>query len=169
MSATAAIHEFLREAHVPYTVVPHPPAFSAQGEAAATHVPGRDWAKVVVCFVDGEPIEAVIPAPLMVNLDRLLELTGGRAIRLAEEDELRRLFPGCDSGAMSPLGPLYGQTVFADVSLAAESEIVFSAGTHVDAIVMRWPDFSRTVRPVVGRFAERSRDRVPEYRLSSRE
>jgi len=72
MSGTAAIHEFLREAHVPYTVVPHRPAFTAQEEAAAVHVPGRDWAKVVVCVVNGEVIEAVIPAPLIVNLDRLL-------------------------------------------------------------------------------------------------
>ena len=169
MSGTFPIHEFLREAHVPYTVVPHRPAFTAQQEAAATHVPGRDWAKVVVCFVDGEPIEAVIPAPMMVDLPLLLELTGGTDIRLAEEDELRSLFPGCDAGAMPPLGPLYGQLVFVDVSLAAEPEIVFSAGTHVDAIAMRWADFARTVKPIVGRFARRSADRVPEYHLSYRE
>ena len=164
-----AIHEFLRDAHVPYSVVPHRPAFTAQSEAAATHVPGRNWAKVVVCFVDGDAIEAVIPAPAIVDLDRLLELTGGREIRLAEEDELRRLFPGCDSGAMPPLGPLYGQMVFADVSLAGEADIVFSAGTHVDAIAMHWADFARTVKPIVGRFAGPATDRVPAYHLSSRE
>jgi Ala-tRNA(Pro) deacylase len=169
MPGISSIHEFLRGAHVPYTVVPHRPAFTAQEEAAATHVPGRDWAKVVVCFVDGDPIEAVIPAPSMVNLDRLLELTGGRDIRVAQEDELRRLFPGCDAGAMPPLGPVYGHMVFVDVSLAAEPEIVFSAGTHIDAIAMRWADFSRTVKPIVGRFAGPSTDRVPAYHLSSRE
>ena len=87
MSGISAIHEFLRDARVPYSVLPHRPAFTAEEEAAATHVPGRDWAKVVVCFVDGEPIEAVIPAPTVVDLDRLLELTGGSRIRLAQEDE----------------------------------------------------------------------------------
>ena len=91
----STIHEFLREAHVPYTAVPHRPAFTAQEEAAATHVPGRDWAKVVVCVIDGEPVEAVVPAPSIVNLDWLLELAGGNAIRLADEEELRRLFPRC--------------------------------------------------------------------------
>ena len=169
MSGISTIHEFLRDAHVPYTVVPHRPAFTAQEEAAASHVPGRDWAKVVVCFVDGEPIEAVIPAPMIVNLDRLLELSGGSEIRLAEEGELRDLFPGCDPGAMPPLGPLYRQTVFADVSLAAQPEIAFSAGTHIDAIAMRWTDFARTVRPIVGKFAAPPVDRVPAYRLSYRE
>jgi Ala-tRNA(Pro) deacylase len=169
MPATSRVHEFLHEAHVPYTVVPHRPAFSSQEDAAVTHVPGRDWAKVVVCFVDGEPIQAVIPAPSIVDLERLLELTGGSDIRLAEEDELRRLFPDCDSGAMPPLGPLYGQMVFADVSLAAEPAIVFSAGTCIDAIAMRWADFARTVKPIVGKFAGRSTDRAPEYHLSWRE
>ena len=81
MAATGAIHEFLRVAHVHYTVVPHAAAFTAVAEAAATDVPSRDWAKVVVCFVDGEPIEAVVPAPFIVDLDRLLELTGGSEIR----------------------------------------------------------------------------------------
>ncbi len=169
MPGTAAIHEFLREAHVPYTVVPHRPAFTAQEEAAAVHVPGRDWAKVVVCFVDGEAVEALIPAPSMVKLDRLLELAGGHAIRVAEEHELRALFPGCEPGAVPPFGRLYGHSVFADVSLAAEPEIAFSAGTHTDAIAMRWADFARTVRPIVGKFAGPPTDRVAAYRLSYRE
>jgi Ala-tRNA(Pro) deacylase len=154
---------------VPYSVVPHPPAYTAREEAAAAHVPGRDWAKVVICMVDHEPVQAVLPAPLAVNLDRLLDLAGGREIRLAYEEELVQLFPDCEPGAMAPIGPLYGQTVYADVALAAESEIVFSAGTHRDAIAMRWSDFSRCVRPIVGRFAEPPPDRVGAFRLSYRE
>jgi hypothetical protein len=63
MPATSAIHEFLREARVGYTVLPHRPAYSAQAEAAAVHVPGRDWAKVVVCFVDGIPSRRLCPRP----------------------------------------------------------------------------------------------------------
>jgi Ala-tRNA(Pro) deacylase len=155
MIGTSAIHDFLWRAGVPYSVLPHAPAFTAQDEAAAAHVPGRDWAKVVVCVVDDQPIEAVVPAPCMVDLDRLLELSGGTAIRLAEEDELRHLFVDCELGAMPPLGPLYGQAVFVDLALAAEPEIVFNAGSHTEAIVMRWADFARTVRPIVGRFAVR--------------
>jgi Ala-tRNA(Pro) deacylase len=152
MPGMSTIHEFLREAHVPYSVVPHRPAFTAQDEAAATHVPGRDWAKVVVCFIDGEPVEAVVTAPSVVNLPRLLELAGGSEIRLAKEEELRRLYPGCEVGAMPPFGPLYGQTVFVDAALALEPDIVFNAGTHRDAIVMHWNDFVKMVNPIVGRF-----------------
>jgi Ala-tRNA(Pro) deacylase len=169
MPAMSAIHEFLREAHVPYTVVPHRAAFTAQEEAAATHVPGRHWAKVVICIVEGVPVQAVVPAPSIVNLDRLLDLTGGSAVRLANEAELASMFPSCEAGAMPPLGPLYGHAVYVDVSLAAEPEIVFNAGTHTDAIAIRWADFARTVRPIVGPFAQPSLDHVSEFRLSYRE
>src|SRR5689334_4740837 len=153
MSGMALIHDFLREAHVPYTVVPYRLAFTAQEEAAATHVPGRDWAKVVACFIDGEPIEAVVAATAFVDLERLVDLAGGKTIRLAEEDELRQLFPDCELGAMPPFGPLYGQTVYVDAALALEPRIVFNAGTHRDAIAMRWNDFVKMVNPVVGNFA----------------
>jgi len=169
MPGLSSIHEFLRAAHVPYTVVPHKPAFTAQEEAAATHVPGGDWAKVVICFIDGEPVEAVVPASSFVNLDRLLELAGGGSIRLAEEADLGRLFPGCEVGAMPPLGPLFGQTVYVDVALAAEPEITFDGGTHSEAIAIRWADFVKMINPIVGKFAAPPVDRVAPYRLSYRE
>jgi Ala-tRNA(Pro) deacylase len=154
MTGTTAIHEFLRAAQVPYSIVPHRPAFSAQEGAAAAHVPGRDWAKVVVCFINGQPVEAVVAAPSIVNLDRLLDLAGGTSIRLAQQDELQRLYPGCDPGAMPPFGSMYGQPVFVDVALASEPEIVFNAGTHSEAIAMRWADFAGVVSPIVGQFAQ---------------
>jgi len=154
MPGMTAIHEFLRAAHVPYSILPHRPAFSAQEGAAAAHVPGRDWAKVVVCVVNGEPVQAVLAAPSLVNLNRLLDLAGGTNIRLAKQDELRRLYPGCELGAMPPFGPLFRQPVFVDVALALEPEIVFNAGTHGEAIAMRWHDFAGVVSPIVGQFAQ---------------
>jgi Ala-tRNA(Pro) deacylase len=169
MLSKSSIHEFLREARVPYTVVPHRIAFTAQQEAATAHVQGRNWAKVVIFFVDGEPIQAVLPAPLEVNPKRLLDLTGGSDIRLADEDELIRLFPECELGAMPPFGPLYRQRVFVDVALAMEDDIVFNAGTHTEAIRMRWADFAANLRPIVGKFAETPADRVGDFRLSYRE
>ena len=169
MPGTSSIHEFGRGAGAAYPVVPHTPAYNAQEEAAVAHLPSRAWAKVVVCLVEGEPIQAVVPAPLAVNLDRLLELTGGSTIRLAVEDELRRLYPDREPGAIPPFGPICGQPVFVDVALAAEPEIVFNGGSHAEAIRIRWTDFATTVRPIVGRFAGPPLDKVGEFRLSYRE
>jgi len=155
MPGIAPIHRFLQQAHVPYSVLPHGPAYTAQDEAAATQVPEQDWAKVVVCFINDEPVEVVVPASSYVNLERLLELSGGRSIRIATEEELGQLFPQCEIGAMPPFGPLYGQTVYVDATMALEPEIVFNAGTHRDAIAMHWTDFVKMVNPIVGRFAVR--------------
>ena len=155
MSVVPTVQEFLRRASVPYTVFPHQRAYSAQEEAAVTHVPGRDWAKVVVCFVDGRPIQAVVPADLIVDLDRLAIVAQAGSIRLASEDELRWLYPDCERGAMPPFGPLYRQEVYADEALADEDEVVFNGGTHGDAIRMRYDDFARVAKPIVGRFARR--------------
>ena len=156
MSVVPTVQEFLRRANVPYTVFPHPRAYTAQEEAAATHVPGRSWAKAVICFVDGEPVQAVVPADLVVNLDRLAIVAGATSIRLAEEEELRWLYPDCERGAMPPLGPLYRQMVYADEALADDDEIVFNAGTHGDAIRMRYEDFAAIAHPIVARFARRA-------------
>jgi len=152
MAGLTTIHEFLRGVQMPFTVVPN-----------------RPGAKVVVCLVDGEPIEAIVPAALAVHLDRLLELAGGREIRMADETELRRQFPGAEANALPPLGALAGRAVFVDVSLASKPDVVFSAGTHLEAIAVRWADFARTVKPIVGNFAGPPTDRVPAYRLSYRE
>jgi Ala-tRNA(Pro) deacylase len=155
MAVSTSIQEFLRHANVAYMVVPHAPAYTAQEEAAVTHVPGRNWAKVVICFADGVPLQAVVPADLAVNLDRLLMLTHAETIRLAREDELAWLFPDCERGAMPPFGPMYHQRVFVDDTLAHQPEIVFNAGTHADAVVMRYDDFAEITHPIVGCFAQR--------------
>ena len=155
MAVTQLVQEYLRQANVPYSVFPHTPAYSAQEEAAITHISGRDWAKPVVFFADGSPIQAVVPADLVIDVDQLLLVTGADRIRLAMEEELAALYPDCEPGAMPPLGPLYQQPVFVDVALAAEPQIVFNGGTHGDAVCMRYDDFAALARPVVGSFAMR--------------
>jgi Ala-tRNA(Pro) deacylase len=85
---SATVQEFLRRGNVAYTVFPHTPAYTAQEEAAVTHVRGRDWAKAVVCFADGEPIQAVLPADREVDLARLAGLARAGDVRLADECEL---------------------------------------------------------------------------------
>ena len=155
MAVVPTVQEFHRRGNVPYTVFPHARAYTAQEEAAVTHVPGCDWAKAVIGFVNGEPIQAAVPADLQVDLDRLAVVGSADSIRLAEEEELRWLYPDCERGAMPPLGPLYRQMVYVDESLADEDAIVFNGGTHADAVRMRYDDFSVIAHPIIGRFARR--------------
>ena len=42
-------------------------ALGAQHEAQLAHVPGRSWAKTVVCWADDEPLLVVVPAPRLTR------------------------------------------------------------------------------------------------------
>jgi Ala-tRNA(Pro) deacylase len=163
MPIPRSVEHFLQEQYVAYSVLHHQPAYTAQEEAALAHVPGRRWAKTVACIADDRPILAVVPAPLLVDLDRLREVSGAEAIRLANEREFERFYPDCEVGAMPPLGPLYGQPVFVDRRLAAVGDIVFDAGSHSDAVKVKYDEFARVVHPTVGDFVLTRRAPVIEH------
>jgi Ala-tRNA(Pro) deacylase len=148
-----SIGQFLARERIPYRTITHPVAYTAQEEAAVAHVSGRRWAKTVACFADEQPVQVVVPADMVVDVERLRDLTGAGIVRLCTEDEIAQLYPECERGAMPPLGPLYGQRVFVDTKLADEKAIVFNAGTHADAIEMDYADFAGLVHPVVTRVA----------------
>ena len=148
----ASISHYLEQHGVRFSVVAHPVAYTAQEEAAVTHVPGREWAKAVVCMVDDVPVLAVLPADHLVDLERFRVACGASSVRLASESELQPLYSDCELGAMPPLGPLYRQPVMVDRSLTADPEIVFNAGSHREAIRMRYRDFEDLVKPQVADF-----------------
>ena len=153
MAIAQSIGNFLKRERVPYTIFRHRAAYTAQQEAEVAHVQGRHWAKIVVCFADSEPIQAVLPADLMVDLERLRALARAHTVRLGTEAEMAGLFPECEPGAMPPFGPIYGQRVFVDTSMVGDPQMVFNAGTHTDAVCMHYNDFAEIVRPTVGTFA----------------
>lgn len=151
----ASISNYLDRQQARYRLLSHPTAFTAQEEAAAAQIPGREWAKTVVCFADNEPVLAVLPAPNVLDLDRLQRTAHAQSVRLATEKEFAPLYQDCELGAMPPLGPLYGQRVFVDEQLTRDPEVAFSAGSHHDAIRMAYPEFERLVHPTVAEIALR--------------
>jgi Ala-tRNA(Pro) deacylase len=153
MSVAAKLKEFLDANKVEYSVLIHRQAYTAQDVAAAAHVPGRELAKSVVIKADDRFVLAVLPAPRKVDLEGLRQTLGASEVRMAHESEFASLFPGCEMGAMPPFGNLYGVDVYVDEALSQDEEIVFNAGTHVDAVRMRYKDFERLVKPAVAGFA----------------
>ena len=156
------IVELLKRERVPYTCFRHVPAYTAQEEAAVSHIPQRCWAKVVICIADDQPVQAVLPAHHMVDLEQLRVLANAMALRLALEDEIAGLHPECEVGAMPPFGATYGHQVFVDRTLVGEPEMVFNAGTHTEAICMHYGDFADLAKPTVGAFG-----RSPAHRHTS--
>lgn len=152
MAIPNSISRYLERSGVTYQVIEHPLAYTAQEEAAVTHVPEREWAKTVVCLVDNQPTLAVVSADQQVDLDRLRGALNAQWLRLATEPELQTLYPDCEIGAMPPFGPLYRQPVVVDSVLTSDPEIVFNGGSHKEAIRMHYHDFEALVKPTVAEF-----------------
>jgi Ala-tRNA(Pro) deacylase len=134
-----------------YHVVQHGEAFTAQEVAERSHVRGDRLAKVVVLRQpDAGFLMVAIPAPARLDLGAVEALAGSR-LELASEPEFRALFGDCEPGAMPAFGELYSMPLCVDESLAGD-DIWFPAGTHHELVHMRWEDFARLTRPVLGRF-----------------
>lgn len=131
----------------------HRRAYTAQQVAAIEHVPGQQFAKVVMLVVDGRAVMAVLPATRSVHFDGVAESLQAHEVRLACESEFAPLFPDCEVGAMPPFGNLYCVPVYVDESLARVDDIVIQAGTHRDTMRLRYHDFSRLAQPVVTRLS----------------
>jgi Ala-tRNA(Pro) deacylase len=132
--------------------LPHPEAFRALELAHTLHTPEKEMAKVVIVKVRERFVMTVLPASWNVNLHRLMTVLATSHVRLATEEEIKDLFPDCELGAMPPFGNLYGLPVYVDQSLTEDEEIVFQAGTHSEAIRMRYWDFAALVFPVIAEF-----------------
>ena len=94
------LREFLDSHKIQYVVVSHSTAYTAQGIAALTHIPGSHLAKAVIVKVDGTLAMAVIPAPSHVDLMRLKDGLKAESVELASELEFKNRFPDCETGAM---------------------------------------------------------------------
>jgi len=149
MAICQRLKEFLDSRGIPYETIQHREAFTSQEVAAASHVSGKDIAKVVMVKRGDRLAMAVLPAACKVGVDRLVHLLGTSDIALAREQEFSGLFGDCDTGAMPPFGNLYGLDVYLDDELASRSRLIFQAGNHHELVSMAYGDFERLVQPKV--------------------
>lgn len=154
MSVSVKLVQFLKEKGVDYEVLPHTVSYTAQETAASVHTPGKEVAKSVVITDGSEYVIAVVDAPHQVDLKKFAAVSGMKKTSLASEDRLRELFPDCEPGAMPPFGNLYDIKVFVDKTLEEDETIIFNAGSHFEAIRLKYEDFKKLAQPQVGDFAK---------------
>ncbi len=147
------LKEFLDANFVEYVVISHSVAYTAQGIAALTHIPGRELAKTVMVKLDNQLAMAVVPASYHVDLALLRQAARAKSVSLASETDFKDQFPDCELGSMPPFGNLYDMPVFADEGLTRDHEIAFNAGSHRELVKMSWADFARLVKPNIVRLA----------------
>lgn len=148
------LKEFLDENQVKYITMIHSKAYTAQEIAAILHVPGKMFAKSVILKSDGKYLMAVLPATHRINLDLFKQVTHVSHVELATEEEFENLFPKCEIGAMPATGNIYDLPTYVDTSLTTGEDICFNATNHSEVIKMKYADYERLVKPVVGTFAE---------------
>lgn len=149
MAIPRTLKTHLDHEHVHYDVLPHSQTSCAAAVARTLHLSENEMVKVVVVKVKEHFVTTVLPASAKVDCQRLRKIFGTHRVRLATEEEITRLFPDCELGAVPPLGTLYGLPVYVDQSLTGGEEIVFEGGTHSEAIRMRYWDFAALVFPIV--------------------
>ena len=153
MATATWIKNMLETRGVVYKELHHRVAFTAQEVAQSERVSGHCLAKVVVAMADGRPVELILPASRRVVLDRVRRLLGASAVRLASEAEMEKVFTDCETGAIPPLRHWKDVTVMMDASLSSAQDLVFQAGTHEDAIRLKFHDWLALVSPRVEYFA----------------
>jgi Ala-tRNA(Pro) deacylase len=141
------LKEFLDTEKVKYVSIVHSPAYTAQEVAASAHITGRELAKTIIVELDRQMAMAVLPANRKIVLQDLREVTGSDQVKFASEEEFKKKFADCETGAMPPFGNLYGMEVYVAESLSENDEIAFTAGSHTEVIKLAYKDFERLVQP----------------------
>lgn len=148
------LESHLEVKHIPYSMIFHAPADSAQMAASAMHLPGKTVAKAIALRAGEHEILAVLPASHRINFEKLSAIAGAE-VRLLDEETFSELFPDCERGVISPFGELYGVPVYLEEALAEDPEIILSAGTHSDCVRIGSVDFVHLAEPKICSFAEK--------------
>lgn len=153
MSIPTKLAKFLKRHKVYYQIQVHPETFTGSETAQAEHISGKKLAKVVMVKAEEKDLMVVVPSNRTVDLFKLTVAFGTNNVRIEEEKEFKDLFPDCETGAMPPIGKIYGLPCYVDQSLCEEDEIYFNAGNHWETIKVYTQDFFRVSKAVIGDFS----------------
>ncbi len=141
------VKEYLESNRIKFESIFHNATYTSQETAEQTHIKGKELAKAVVIEADGRNVLVAAPASRRVDLEKVKKALRARKVNLADESVFGKLFPGCELGAMPPLGKLFSLEMWADQSLGDDEEIAFNAGTHTEVLKVSFDEFERLEGP----------------------
>jgi len=146
MSISMKLESFLKQKGIAYEVIHHPRRVTAVATAEAAQVPAGQVAKVVMVKVRGHDVMMVIPANSQLDWFKVEAVMGTHDVRLEREFEFQELFWDCESGAMPPVGSMYGLPAYVDLGILASGFITFNAGTHDKSVRISVEDYLRSTQ-----------------------
>ena len=154
MAKLGDVIEYLKYNKVRYEMIEHDPAYSAQEAAEALQHQKKNPAKTHIIHADGKYYMIVMPADNRIDDSLLLDVLKAKNARLASEEDIQLIFPGCEVGTMPPFGNLFALPVYIEKMLADDDIIIFSACSHTRSIRLKMYDFLRLVKPVTAEFSQ---------------
>jgi Ala-tRNA(Pro) deacylase len=149
MTVLTRVQKMMDRHHIPYRMMPHAETFTAKETVNALGMPVEQMVKTVIIKAGERYVMLVVPANERVDLAKVAKIMGTTAVRLATEEEMGRLCPDCEVGAMPPFGDLYEMEELVDHAMLQYREIVCEAGTHREAITMKTGDFTALTHPTI--------------------
>jgi Ala-tRNA(Pro) deacylase len=141
MTIAPTLQKYL-DRNVTYDVLTHEPTMSSTRTAQACHISGDCLAKAVVLRHNGGYVLAVLPASHHIQLADLKSQIGDD-LELADEKDIRRLFPDCALGAIPAVGECYELDVIVDDSIEDQPDVYLEAGDHATLVHMDRAQFAR--------------------------
>jgi prolyl-tRNA editing enzyme YbaK/EbsC (Cys-tRNA(Pro) deacylase) len=120
---------------------------TAADAAAAIGCPVAAIVKSLVFVVGDEPVVALVPGDLMLDLTKLEAAAGTRPARRATLDEVRDA-TGFAAGGTPPFGHARVLRVFADKALRRNEPVWAAGGTPTTVFPITLEDLDRTSQPV---------------------
>jgi Ala-tRNA(Pro) deacylase len=131
-SVTDRLREYFDQNEVPYRLIEHGAAGSADEYHAVLGTRYEEQAKAVFLRHKGRDgrgfATLAVQAQKRADLRRVTSLLGAREVRLGTRDQLRET-TGCDVDELPPVGRLFGIPLLFDEDLLQYEEIYFNAGS----------------------------------------
>ena len=154
MSSLDKLKNFLDDNNINYDLLHHDPTYTSEELAHKLDVHSKIIAKTVIIKNDKGFAMIVLPGDKKINFNYLKNIFLSNKLELATEKEIKKLFPDCEMGTMPPFCNLYKLPVYVAHSLSSDFEIIFNAGTHSDAIKIKYDDYTRVVSPKISFFSD---------------
>jgi len=120
---------------------------TAADAAGAIGCPVAAIVKSLVFVVGDEPVVALVPGDLMLDLTKLEAVAGKEPARRATLDEVRDA-TGFAAGGTPPFGHTRALRVFADEALRRNEPVWAAGGTPTTVFPISLEDLDRSARPI---------------------
>lgn len=142
MAIADTVKAQLESQNIGFELVTHPRSYSSRETAAAAEAREDHIAKGVLLRDAAGHLLVVIPGDSWVRLHGI-QTELDRALELAPEQDVERLFGDCDPGAVPCTGMAYGIETVVDEALGTLAYVYFESGDHEHLVRVSGEDFRR--------------------------